>query len=276
MAEIIVEQGGAVNAGGALDVILAPIVFLLQNWYFFLFGILLAIAIGIIIYMISSTKDLKRERDEAGYFLYKKTIKDCINGRDPKKYKKTYSFLKNIFWFGIPIIKKDESKFIFNKNGEKIGRYRGHVMSQDGTYNLLVCTGTTLGMFDNNILIKIPQRIKFQNKDKEIEYVDFDLIKEDPLDKSITIRCIGVERTALFYYMPIFTAVDSNSGNDIIVDLREHMESTVADSTYQVMLQRMLNTGQKQMEKAMTFNPHLKYQQMSPEKTLPEQELDDK
>jgi hypothetical protein len=28
------------------------------------------------------------------------------------------------------------------------------------------------------------------------------------------------------------------------------------------------------MEKAMTFNPHLKYEQMSPEKTLPEQEVD--
>jgi uncharacterized protein YneF (UPF0154 family) len=274
MAEVIVEQASGVNAGGLLTGLLSPISFLLHNWYVLILGVILAIAIGIILYFISSTKDLKRERDEAGYFLYKKTVKDCVNGRDKKKYKKTYSFLKNIFWFGIPILKKDESKFIFNKNGDKLGRYRGHVVSQDGTYNILVCTGSILGFMDTNILIKVPMRIKTKEKgSKEFVITQFDLIKEDYLDKSITISCIGLERTALFYYMPIFS-MRQKDGSEQIVDLREHMESSVADSTYQVMLQRILSTGQKQMEKAMTFNPHLKYEQMSPEKTLPEQEVD--
>ena len=259
------------NVGGVFGMVFSPIMFLLNNWYIFVIALLLAIAIGVIIYFIASTKDLKRERDEAGYFLYKKTVKDCINGRDPKRYKKTYSFWKNMFWFGIPIRMKDESKFVFNKYGEKIGRYRGHVRSQDGTYNLLVCVGTTFRIIDNNILIKVPQSLKIKEGDK-VKTVSFNLIKEDTLDKSITIDCIGTERTALFYYMPIFTMNDN--GKETTVDLREHMESTVADSTYQVMLQRMLNTGQKQMEKAMTFNPHLKYEQMSPEKTAPEQDLD--
>jgi hypothetical protein len=273
MAEVIVEQG--VNAGGLLSGMLAPIGFLFRNWYILALGIILAIAIGIIIYFISNTRDLKRERDEAGYFLYKKTVKDCITGRDPKKYKKSYSFFKNIFWFGIPILSKDDSKFIYRKDGAKLGRYRGHVKSQDGTYNILICTGSILGMIDTNILVKVPMRIKFTNPQnrKEVTTQDFDLIREDPLDKSMTISCVGLEKTALFYYMPIFTMIN-DLGQERIIDLRQHMESAVADSTYQVMLQRILSTGQKQMEKAMTLNPNLRYEQMSPEKTLPEQDVD--
>jgi len=274
MAEIIVEATGGVNAGGMMDMMMSPIFFIFQHWYLFLFGLLFAVCIGIIFYMIFNTKDIKRERDEAGYFLYKKTIKDCINGRDKKKFVRTYSFMKNIFWFGLPLLTKDESKWVFNKKGDKLGRYRGHVTSQDGTYNLLICTGTIMGLFDTNILIKIPMRIKFTNSAKKIEYVDFDLIKEDLYDRSTTVSCVGLERTALYYYMPIFTMYDETAKKDVVVDLRKHMESTVSDSTYQVMLQRMLNVGQKQMEKAMTFNPHLKYDQMSPEKTLPEQDVD--
>ena len=278
MAEIIVEATSGVNAGGMMGSVLSPIFFLVKNWYFLAFGILVSVLIGIVLYMVFNNKDLKRERDEAGYFLYKKTIKDCINGRDKKKYKKTYSFFKNILWFGLPLINKDESKWILDKRGNKLGRYRGHVQSQDGTYNLLVCTKTIMGMIDTNILIKVPIRIKTNKPNKkgkdEISYVNFDLVQEDVLDGSITIRCIGIERTALYYYMPIFTVIDVETNKEVIVDLRQQMESSVSDSTYQVMLQRMLNTGQKQMEKAMTFNPYLKYDQMSPDKTLPEQDVD--
>jgi len=274
MAEVIVQDvvNVSANVGGVFQLILSPIMFLLHNWYFFFIAIFLALAIGIVIYFVYATKDLKRERDEAGYFLYKKTMLDCIKGRDVKKYRKTYSFIKNIFWLGLPFLSKDESKLIFNKYGMKIGRYRGHIRSQDGTYNLLICTSTSFGIMDNNILLKIPSRIKIKNNAGEDDFLKFDLVREDPLDKTMTVKCIGIERTALFYYMPVFTI--DNQGSEEIVDLREYMESSVADSTYQVMLQRMLNASQKQMEKAIEHNPNLLYAQKSPEKTTPEQDVD--
>ena len=103
MATAIVTTNGGANVGGFFSLISEPLGFILDNWYIFIIGILLCIAVGVVIYMIFATKDYSKQRDEAGYFLYKKTIEDCINNRDIHKYKKTYSW-KNIFFLGIPLL----------------------------------------------------------------------------------------------------------------------------------------------------------------------------
>jgi len=277
MASVVITETGGANVGGAFQLVAEPIRYVLSNWYIFVIGVLLCIALGIIIYLVFATKEFSKQRDEAGYFLYKKTIQDCINNRDVKKFSKTYS-LKNLFLLGIPIFWKDKSKRILNKYGELIGRYRGHVRSQDGTYNLLVCTGTSFGIIDNTIIIKVPEIVSYEGTDEKGKSVKisqrFSLWVEDPYDKTITIKASGIERTAIFYYMPIVVEVDKTTGLEQVIDLRKFMEGSVTDSTYQVMMQRMLNSSQKQMEKAMLLNPHLKYDQMSPQKTAPEADLD--
>jgi len=277
MAEVIVQQG-TVRADGFIDQILAPLKYMLEHWYIFLIAIILIILIAVVIYLLFGQKQLNRERDEPGYFLFKKTTRDALANQDKRRYRKTYSWW-NILWFGLPILWKDRSKAVVNIYGQKIGAYRGHVDSQDGTINLLICKSSLLGWIDTNVLVKIPRIINYNEIDNNGQIVGkktkiFDLVEFDRSDLTVKIKCIGIERTALFYYMPIIEAEGSNDKPQI-VDLRSFVEGTVMDSTYQVMMQRILNTGQKQMEKAMQFNPALKYAQMSPQKTPPEQDVDE-
>ena len=49
MAQVIVEQGiESGNVGGVFGMVMSPLMFLLNNWYLFVIGLFLAIAVGVI------------------------------------------------------------------------------------------------------------------------------------------------------------------------------------------------------------------------------------
>jgi len=266
MADITVAQTDGLAVGSALTPVKQLIMFLLKNWYWFALGLFMIIGIVVIFYLIMKLMDSTRERDEPGYAKYKMTVKDCLNNANKKYLKKRYSF-KNLFWFGIPILSVDLSKRVIDKFDQTIGRYRGHIHSQDGTKNYLVCKKRILGIIDYNILIKVPTKIDYTESGKSI-CQPLNLVTD--ITGYIKINCIGVEKVGLFYHMPIIQVLDEISKREIILDVRKATEGAILDNTYQVMLQRALNTGAKQIEKAIELNPRLKYDQKSPEKTSAE------
>jgi len=161
-----------------------------------------------------------------------------------------------------------------DRTNRKIGTYRGEYISQDGYHNFLICTGSILGYFESLTILKVPKQIKYikDSKSKELKELRFDLVKYFDFENSIKIDCLGTEKCGLYYAIPIIE-LETSSGSKLI-DIREFVEGKVADNTYQVMTQRLLNLSAKQMEKAMMNNPDLKFKQMSPQKTAPDSDLD--
>jgi len=273
MADIsITTTQPASNIGGVLAPIKSFLGFLFKNWYWFALVLFFTIGIVVIFYLIMKLMDTNRERDEPGFAKYKMTVKDCLNNANAKYHRKRYSF-KNLFWLGIPILWVDLSKRIIDKFDNTIGRYRGHIHSQDGTINYLICKKRILGIIDYNILVKVPTKIDYdKNTDKSKKSVPkikrLHLVND--LQGYIRMDCIGVEKVGLFYHMPIIQVMDELTKDTIVLDVRKMTEGAIIDNTYQVMLQRALNSGAKQIEKAIELNPRLKYDQKSPEKTSAE------
>jgi hypothetical protein len=100
--------------------------------------------------------------------------------------------------------------------------------------------------------------------------IKYDLIKSEPYDNSIKVNCIGTERVGLYFHIPVLR---QETGE--IADFRQFVETSISENVYQTMFSRQLGSSMKQMEKAMLINPNLKFQQMSPNKTSPESDLDD-
>jgi len=274
MAEVVLVDGGATNIGGAFTPVKSILHFLLSNWYWFAIAIFFILFTILIIYLIGKILDMAKERDEPGYAKYKMTIMDCKNNANKKNIRKRYS-LKNLFWFGIPILSVDLSKRVLDKFDNLIGRYRGEIRSQDGTMNYLICKKKILGIIDSNILVKVPVELKWDEDSKnknsannKSNSINLDLVKE--YEGYIKINCLGVEKLAMYYHMPVIELTDKD-GNIKVPDLRKMLEGAVVDNTYQLMMQRLLNTGARMMDKAMELNPRLKYDQKSPEKK-PEEE----
>jgi hypothetical protein len=273
MAEVLVNEGGGIAVGGMMSMVMAPIKFVFANWFYFVIGVLLLVCIVVIISLIYGIKEKQTERDEPGYFNYKKTIRDCKDNAKKKLIRKKYSMM-NLFWLGIPFKWNDRSARILNSYNDKIGFYRGELSSQDGFKNLLICQSTSFGIMENLIVLKVPSQLKIKNKDAKTKKVtekvlNFDLIKEEPFDNSMVVNCIGTERVGLYYHIPILR---QDSGE--IADFRQFVEGSIAENVYQTMFSRSLGSSMKQMEKAMSLNPNLKFQQMSPNKTSPESDLD--
>ena len=269
MAEIQVSGSTGADVNGLFTPLKVIISFLFDNWFFIVFGIIIAILVGLLIYFIFNWRDEKRKRDEPGFQKYKMVYDDCVKNRNPKKYKFGYSLI-NLFWFGFPIIKSDRSTRITNRYNNCIGRYRGHSYSQDGTVNYLVCVKRFLNLIDQNIILKIPLNVKYKEKDEKTKKLitkvfKINIITEDKFNNEININMIGIEKIGVFYSMPVMLDTNNNT-----VDFREIMEGVVTDNTYQLMVQRLLNAGAKMSEKAIELNPNLQYSQKSPEKTSQE------
>ena len=269
--------------------------FFINNWGKLLFALILLICGIVIYYLFKKMEDERHERDEPAYQLFKSVVWTCRLQANIKKIKKNWSLI-NLLWFGIPIIKKEHSARIVDMSNNLIGWYRGECKSMDNTLNYLCYKNKSWLIIEETFILKIPLHIKLKTKDyskkvrgkgdkkddtnikgdkDSVPLVDTDInlmqqIKELP-NGDIKIYCAGVERLGLYYNCPIFV-IDEQKG---FLDYRKVLESTVIDNTYQVMVQRVLNLGARQVEKGMLFNPSLQFARQSPEKTKAEQSLED-
>ena len=140
-------------------------------------------------------------------------------------------------------------------------------------------------------ILKIPLILKFKSisdnpgEDKKSKKLNIEQLESNAKDYVINmneylynmkngdiklLNCSGVERLGLYYYCPVFELGKSLG----VLDYRKVMEGVIVDKTYQVMLQRILNVGSRQMEKGMMFSPHLQYAQKAPEKTKAEERFE--
>lgn len=251
-------------------------------WLIIIFVIIIALAI-IIYMMMKNWEEERQERDEPIFQAYKNKIRDCNLNANLKKINNKYS-LKNLFFLGIPIIRKEHSAKIVNYQNELLGYYRGHAYSPDGFLELLLYKTKSFFIIEDLFLLRVPHVIKREfleetdKKDKkgknivkkEVFYLDFRKWYEELNNGDIRLICTNFSQESYFRY-PNFIEQSGKS-----IDLRSIMHASLSDMSSDVMISRVLNTGSVNVEKAMLHNPNLKYNQMSPQKTIAEIEQDNK
>ena len=252
------------------------LVWLGQNWAYFVLGILLIIAGIVIYYIIKKWDEERHERDDPVYETYKNYMRDCDLNKDPTKIRKRYK-LVNLLWLGIPLVWSENSSRIVTFSGDTIGWYRGHSWSQDGYYILKVYMEKVFLFFESPFLIKVPWKIDFKvalrdkngKERRDIDgrvmitkkSVDYSKFIETLSNGNIRLWCAGLQKMGYFRF-PVFIDKDKN-----LIDLRSQLKDNIIETSADTMLSRVLSSGSMMVEKAMLHNPHVKYSQMSPEKT---------
>lgn len=266
----VVEEPGAVPVG-ALNQIFG---FFSKAWKWMLVAVIIFILGIVIYYLFKKLDDERKERDEPGYQVYKAIKKTCLMQADKRRIRKSWS-LVNLLWFGFPIIKKEHSCKFLDVSNRILGYYRGESHSMDNSINYLVYKSKYFIFFEESFVIKVPRILKFKRKDvrtgeEKPEVINLmHLIKELP-NGDFKIYCTGLERLGLYYYCPVFI-IDDKHG---VLDYRKVMEGAIVDTTYQAMVQRIVNVQARMMEKATLTNPQLQYQRLGGEKTKEEQKLE--
>ena len=290
MAEVIQSTS---TIGGATSLITGTAEFFMNAWPFLLGAVIVMILGCVVYFLLQRLEEERKERDEPGYQRYKNIVRSCLMGCKKEKIRKSWRLI-NLLWFGIPIIKKDHSAKIRDIDSNTIGYYRGEFKSMDNTYNFLCYKRKRLLFIEDRFIIKAPIQIKFKtpmyqktkngvipvyDTDKqgkkipryEDKILSFGNRLKDLPNGDIQISCIDIEKLGTYYYCPVYPVTPGKLG---YIDYRLLMEGAIADNTYQVMVQRILNVGAKQAEQAIMLNPQLQYTRKSPEKTKEEERLD--
>jgi len=266
MGAEIVEEEGSVRT----DTFGQVFGFFGKFWKFMLWAIVIFIAGMIIYYLLKKLDDERKERDEPGYQVYKALKKTCMMQADKRRIKKSWSAI-NLLWLGLPLIKKEHSNKFLDISNKVLGYYRGESSSMDNSINFLAYKRKFFIFFEETFVIKVPQLIKFKNKnlktDKETtETIDLTNYMVELPNGDIKIQCVGLERLGLYYYCPVFV-IDEKHGK---LDYRKVMEGAIVDTTYQAMVQRIVNVGAKMVEKAALTSPDVQARRLTPEKTKEE------
>ena len=144
----------------------------------------------------------------------------------------------------------------------------------DNTINYLAYKRKFLILFEETFIVKVPRILRIKQKEKNggdsIKVIDLTSQMKELPNGDIKIYCTGLERLGLYYYCPVFI-IDDKRGN---LDYRKVMEGSIVDTTYQTMVQRIVNVQAKMIEKATLSNPAVQQQRLGAEKTKEEQRLE--
>jgi hypothetical protein len=270
MGAQVVEEPGPVEQ----DAFRTVMSFFGKFWKFMFWAIIIFIFGMIIYYLFKKLEDERKERDEPGYQVYKALKKTCMMQADGRRIRKSWSPV-NLLWLGFPIVKKEHSAKFLDMTNKVLGYYRGESHTMDNTINYLAYKRKFFIFFEETFIIKIPRIIRIKSKSdktglEKADIVDLTaLIKELP-NNDIKVYCTGLERLGLYYYCPVFV-IDDKRGN---LDYRKVMEGSIVDTTYQTMVQRIVNVQAKMIEKATLSNPQIQQQRLGAEKTKEEQRLE--
>ena len=244
--------------------------FFKKFWKFALWGTIIFIACLIIYYLLKKMDDTRRERDEPGYQVYKALKKTCMLQADKRKIRRNWSPI-NLLWLGLPIIKREHSCKFLDMSNKILGWYRGESSSMDNSINFLTYKRKFFILFEETFIIKVPQIIRFKSKDKKTDKekshtIDLTRHMKELPNGDIKIDCVGLEKLGLYYYCPVFV-IDEEHGK---LDYRKVVEGSIIDTTYQAMLQRVVNASAKAVEKATLISPDVQAKRLTPEKTKEE------
>lgn len=253
-------------------------------WWFIIVLIILGIAIVIIWMIYKKLEEERKERDDPIYERYKATQRDCVLNCNRKWIRKNYAWY-NVFVLGLPLFHREHSAKILDIYNNNKGWYRGECTKSEGTLNILAYKHKWLLFFEQTFVIKIPLYCKFKVKikDKEgltikdkkgkfkwkYELWDFRKYITRLPNGDLKLSMADLEEFG-YYKRPVFVGEDER-----VIDMRTKFGEMLLEETYESMYGRVLGTGSQSVEKAMLFNPELKFRQMSPEKTKEEKDMDD-
>lgn len=289
MANVVVEPVASPLSGGmgALNGIFQ---FISKSWKFILIGALIAILGIVIISLINKLSEERKERDSAGYALYKATRRTCVLRKKGNWIRQKYA-LSNLLLLGLPIHKQEQSVKIMDRYGHLIGWYRGDFQSQDQCWNLLLYREKIFILFEQTFLLKVPMVLTFKTlkasgieKEKKKQDLTDDDYEEKSLDLSkyiktlndgnIQINCVDIERVGTYYYCPVYPYSPAEDSNPVKIDYRKIIEGAIIDNTYQIMTQRVLDTSVRQIDRMAYINPNIQAGQKMPEQTKEERMME--
>jgi len=251
-----------------------------HNWGYIVFALIVLILAIVVFYMLKKWEEERQERDDPVYQGYKNLIRDCELQCDKHRIRKTWSLI-NLLWFGLPIVKQEHSSKAVNYTNDNLGYYRGHSYSMDGYLNLLLYKEKFLIFFESLFLVRCPLQlyasVYMRDPVTNKILVDSDgkkriTKKKVKFDKYIMflnngdmkINCTTLQKYSYFRY-PVYVKENAE-----IVDYRQLLQDDIVVLGQDQMISRVLSTGAEMVEKAMMHNPHVQYNQKSPEKTVEE------
>lgn len=180
----------------------------------------------------------------------------------------------NLLWFGIPLLKTEKSARVVTQTGKFIGWYRGHAYTQaDQCLNLLMYKNKSFFFFENLFVLKCPQHIERYVEEEDsrgrLKKVKRTIKLKDKVQFTgygdIQVWCKSFDVTSYFWY-PVF--VDKH---DQIIDMSVMFNEKQVNVTHAEILQGALQKGSQMVDKAMDYNPNVRYNQKVDEKTSQEE-----
>jgi hypothetical protein len=150
-----------------------------------------------------------------------------------------------------------------------IGYYRGSFVSQDmNSLNLVLYKTKSFLFFEDLFILKCPRTFEVKVKDKskknDIKKIDFSSYVEELPNGDYRIYCASIQKFS-YFWIPNYMWK-----NGVVYDMRKHLNENIIDLGYSEMITRVMSVGSAQVEKAMEYNPSVKYPQMTPKKTKKE------
>ena len=269
----IVETTGSHSPTGILPEMLS---FFARFWWAFLL-IAVIVALIIIVFQVWKAKEENdRRRDSAVYATASNIFTSAEDNARKEWVRSKWSFL-NLFWFGIPFIKREHSMRVVDIDRNLLGFYRGHVVMQNGDICFLVYrTKSMLGLLENKFIIYCIKTVKKVVKNKngkeqfESEKLPDELIRFNETANEIKIKCDTIVKHGNYYYFPSY--IMYREDKQVHLDLSKEISDNISKVNFHVMLENITADMSRAMGAAVELNPHVRSAQKMPEK---EKKIDD-
>lgn len=264
-----------VDIGGPMELVLAPIKFLFEHFVGILFLVFIGVALVGILYIIWSREEEKKEQEDMLYKEYKDTIRSCKINQDPKMYTKYYSKLNWLFFLGLPIMKYQQGRKIYNKRQQLIGYYDGIFTDQIGNINILMWKNKSFIFLKELFVLRLPtnaltlEYIEETNKktgkkeqQQKIEKIKLPegLVELDNMDKTIFVSMVNHQKSSYYYY-PVYQDFNNN-----ILNLSETINTLDQINHGNMLVHQVIKEGGKNVINMSKQNTSLQYEIRSPEK----------
>jgi hypothetical protein len=275
---------------GALAFFQYFFMFLAKYWLWFVTAIVIMIILGVLVWLVFTWNDKLAKDDSPGYELFTNIVKQCRMNADKSKIKETYSLL-NLFFLGLPIFKNEHSAKLIDANNKSMGWYRGHSDTMDNYRNFLIYQTKKWLVIPETFVVRVPLGFDVEKEAREDEngkpiepnkkgeypkkriYVPLEKWSGWVSNGDYKINSFSLEKGGKYYFFPVFNVFENGYVSKF--NYKEMLEGAVSSDTTQVMVQRLLNLGARQMEKGIAMNADIKAQQVTPKKIKTEEPVEE-
>ena len=274
---VIQQAPQPVNVGGVMDMVFAPIRFLMQHFQFILVFILVVVILTLAIMWFLNREEENKEQEDMLYKDYKDTIRTCKQNQDATMYVKKYSKLNLIFCLGLPFISKYVGRKVYDVRENVIGFYDGQYVDMLGNINILLWKTKSFFFFKDYFVLRLPQKAYTtrQGIDKKFKTVEGQTPKYETIitfrplpeglvvkreDKTQVIMMINHVKRG-YYYFPVYQDAEFK-----MVDLTETINTLNLVNSSNILLESVIKESGKNVVGMAKTNTQLVYEQKKPEK----------